>query len=71
MYAGTVIKWDDARGFGFIKNEDGGPDTFVHFSGILADDERRSLIKGQRVTFKIESGPKGRPQATEVEVVEG
>ncbi|MBC8446151.1 MAG: cold-shock protein [Chloroflexi bacterium] len=58
------VKWfNDAKGYGFIAQED-GPDVFVHFSDI-AGSGRRSLREGQRVSFRIGQGQKG-PAAQEV-----
>ena len=53
------VKWfSDAKGYGFIQQEDGSPDIFVHFSEI---DGRgfRSLQEGMVVEFEIQQGPKG------------
>ncbi|SHI09817.1 cold-shock DNA-binding protein family [Sporobacter termitidis DSM 10068] len=59
MSVGTV-KWFNAdKGFGFIANEEGGDDVFVHFSAITATGYK-SLEEGQKVTFDIESDPKNR-----------
>lgn len=55
MNTGTV-KWFNAeKGFGFIENDEGGDDVFVHFSAIISDDKYKSLKEGQRVTFDIET----------------
>jgi len=62
--ADGVVKWfDNTKGFGFIE-QDGGPDVFVHFSGI-AGDGYKSLEEGSKVTFDVEQGPKG-PAAVNV-----
>jgi len=66
LVSGTVKWFNDEKGFGFIKRED-GPDVFVHFRAINGDG-RRSLQEGQKVTFKVTQGQKG-PQAENVTVV--
>jgi len=56
--ANGIVKWfDDRKGYGFIEQE-GGPDVFVHHSGINAIGFK-SLKEGERVTFDIEEGRKG------------
>ncbi|UGY91700.1 cold-shock protein [Streptomyces gobiensis] len=67
MAHGTV-KWFNAeKGYGFIAQEGGGPDVFVHYSSITGDGYR-SLQDAQRVEFEIATGRKG-PQAEQVRVV--
>jgi cold shock protein len=66
--ANGIVKWFNAsKGYGFIEQEDGGPDVFVHHSGINATGFK-TLYDGDKVTFEIEQGPKG-PSATNVTVV--
>lgn len=53
------VKWfSDAKGYGFIQQDDGSPDIFVHFSEIDGNGFR-SLVEGQSVEFEIQNGPKG------------
>ena len=63
-----VVKWFNAeKGFGFIAQDGGGPDVFVHYSNI-ASDGYRSLDEGQRVEFEVTQGQKG-PQAEQVRAI--
>jgi len=67
MAQGTV-KWFNAeKGFGFIAQDGGGPDVFVHYSAIETSGYR-SLDEGQRVEFEVTQGPKG-PQAEKVQAL--
>ena len=53
------VKWfSDAKGYGFLQQEDGSPDIFVHFSEIDGNGFR-SLQEGMVVEFDIQQGPKG------------
>jgi cold shock protein len=64
------VKWfSDAKGYGFIQQEDGSPDIFVHFSEIDGNGFR-SLQEGMLVEFDIQQGPKGM-KATAVRKSEG
>lgn len=58
MPAGTVKWFNDAKGFGFIEPEGGGPDVFAHFSAVQMDGFR-TLKQGSRVQFELVQGPKG------------
>mgnify|MGYP001764311773 FL=1 len=67
MATGTVKWFNDAKGFGFIKPDDGGEDLFAHFTAIKGQGFR-TLKEGQKVSFEITSGPKGK-QATNIQAV--
>jgi CspA family cold shock protein len=64
MATGTVKWFNEAKGFGFIAQDDGGADVFVHFSAIQSSGFK-TLSEGQKVTFEVQNGPKG-PQASNV-----
>ncbi|MFA5675800.1 MAG: cold-shock protein [Christensenellales bacterium] len=57
MYKGTVKWFNESKGFGFIANDEGGDDVFVHFSSIVSDGFK-TLSEGQKVTFDVEPDPK-------------
>ena len=63
---GTVKWFNDDKGFGFIEQEDGGKDVFVHFRQVNNNGGGRvSLSDGQKVTYELGEGEKG-PQAENV-----
>ena len=55
---GTVKWFNDAKGFGFIEPDAGGPDVFAHFSAIEMEGFR-TLKQGGKVSFEMVQGPKG------------
>ncbi|HRG95509.1 MAG TPA: cold-shock protein [Polyangiaceae bacterium] len=57
MTVGRVKWFNDEKGWGFIK-QDEGPDVFVHYSQISGDGRRR-LVEDELVEFEIKEGPKG------------
>ena len=61
---GTVKWFNDQKGYGFIAQDGGGQDVFVHYSAIEAEGYR-TLTEQQRVEFEVTQGPKG-PQAEKV-----
>ena len=67
MATGTVKFFDDQRGFGFIKREQ-GEDLFVHSSQI-AGEGRKSLAEGQSVQFEVGPSRKGGEEARNVSIV--
>jgi CspA family cold shock protein len=58
MATGTVKWFNSEKGFGFISQDDGGPDVFVHFSAISGNGYR-NLEEDQKVEFQTTQGPKG------------
>jgi CspA family cold shock protein len=64
MATGTVKWFNPEKGFGFIAQDGGGPDVFVHYSAISATGFREPT-EGQKVQFEVTQGPKG-PQAENV-----
>lgn len=65
MTTGTVKWFNDAKGFGFITPDDRSVDVFVHYSNIVGQSGRRTLMEGERVEYEAIEGPKGL-QATDV-----
>ncbi len=66
MSRGKVKWFHDAKGYGFIEDEN-GKDVFVHYSAI-ASEGYKSLAEGQEVEFEITDGDKG-PRAANVTMV--
>lgn len=66
MASGTVKWFNEAKGFGFITQDNGGPDVFAHFSAIQGKGFK-TLAEGAAVTFDVTNGPKG-PQASNIVV---
>jgi cold shock protein len=64
---GTVKWFNSEKGFGFIQQDDAGPDVFVHYSAISGQGYRE-LAEGQKVEFEVTQGQKG-PQAANVRAV--
>ncbi|WP_329253952.1 cold shock domain-containing protein [Actinoallomurus sp. NBC_01490] len=62
MAAGSIVRFDEVRGYGFIAPEGGGEDVFVHANDLMAD---KSLFKvGARVEFDISEGDRGLKAST-------
>ncbi len=57
MPSGEVKWFNNTKGYGFIRQED-GTDLFVHFSAIQAEGYK-TLQQGQRVSYEVVTGPKG------------
>lgn len=67
MTQGNVKWFNDDKGFGFIAQDGGGPDVFVHHTSIQGTGFK-SLREDQRVEFDVTPGPKG-PQADNVRLL--
>jgi CspA family cold shock protein len=65
MSTGTVKWFNDAKGYGFITPDEGGEDLFAHFSAIQMNGFK-TLKEGQKVSFEIVQGPKGK-QASNIQ----
>ncbi|MCJ7765549.1 MAG: cold-shock protein [Thiovulaceae bacterium] len=66
MLDGTVKWFNDEKGYGFIQQDNGDADVFVHFRQVNSTGhERVSLVEGQKVTYEVGEGQKG-PQAENV-----
>ncbi|MFL1732011.1 cold-shock protein [Moraxella oculi] len=64
---GTVKWFNEAKGFGFIAQDNGGQDVFAHYSAITGSGFK-TLAEGQKVAFILSEGKKG-PQAEEIEKI--
>jgi len=68
MATGTVKWFNDSKGYGFITPDDGGEDLFAHFSAITMSGFK-SLKEGQKVSFEVSNGNKGKKQASNIQVI--
>jgi cold shock protein len=66
MATGTVKWFNDSKGFGFVTPDGGGEDLFAHFSSINMPGFK-TLTEGQKVTFDITDGNKGKKQASNIQ----
>lgn len=66
---GSVSTWNDDRGFGFVKTDDGTRSTFVHISAFPADGPRP--VVGDRISYTVESTGAGKTKATGVRFIRG
>jgi len=62
MPIGTVKFFNTDRGYGFITNEEGGKDAFVHISAVERSG-MSSLREGQKLSYELESGRDGKVSA--------
>ena len=68
MATGKVKWFNDAKGYGFITPDGGGEDLFAHFSAIQSAGFK-TLKEGQKVSFEITEGNKGKKQASNIQAV--
>jgi CspA family cold shock protein len=67
MATGTLKMWNADRGFGFIGDDSGGPDIFLHASALQsAGIDPDNIRKGERLTFDVESTRDGKIRASNV-----
>ena len=66
MPTGTVKFFDNAKGYGFITNEAGGSDAFVHISAVEAAG-MNTLDKEQRVSYELENDKRGKTSAVNLQ----
>ena len=68
MATGTVKFFDESKGYGFITNEAGGNDAFVHISAVQAAG-MSTLAKEQRLSYDLENDKRGKTSATNLQAV--
>jgi len=69
LFMQGTVKWFNAdKGYGFIQNDDGSDDVFVHFSSIMTEGYK-TLSEGQRVSFDIEQDPRNTNKVRAVSVI--
>jgi CspA family cold shock protein len=66
MPIGTVKFFDNAKGYGFITNEAGGSDAFVHMTAVQAAG-MSSLDKEQRLSYDLENDKRGKTSAVNLQ----
>jgi cold shock protein len=66
MPIGTVKFFDNAKGYGFITNEAGGNDAFVHMTAVEAAG-MRTLEKEQRLSYDLENDQRGKTSAVNLQ----
>ena len=66
MPIGTVKFFDNSKGYGFITNEAGGNDAFVHMTAVQAAG-RSTLEKDQKLSFELENDQRGKTSAVNLQ----
>ena len=57
LAAGTVVRFDETRGYGFIAPDDGGEDVFMHANSLV--DDKHEFVPGAPVQFEVADGERG------------
>jgi len=66
---GTVVWFNEKRGYGFLKPDGGDKDYFVHYTNIVSEMKFKTLVAGQRVTFTVGANKNG-PQAENIAILD-
>jgi CspA family cold shock protein len=67
MATGKLKMWNTERGYGFVGDDSGGPDLFLHVSALeSAGIDPLNIRKGDRLTFDVENTREGKTRATNV-----
>lgn len=66
---GTVVWFNERRGYGFLKPDGGDKDYFVHYTNIVSEMKFKTLVAGQRVTFTVGANKNG-PQAENIAILD-
>lgn len=70
MIQGKCVWFNARKGFGFLRDDETGKDHFCHWSVIRGMTGYKELKADQKVSYDLETGPQGKPQATNVFVIE-
>jgi CspA family cold shock protein len=68
VFYGTVIWFNNSRGYGFLQQEGGQPDLFLHYSDLTIDGFK-SVQKDDKVSYEIGFNNAGREKAINVTVI--
>lgn len=64
------VKWfDEKKGYGFITSDD-GYEYFFHYSSIISDDDFKTLLENQKVSFEVDTKEENRLRAKSIRKIE-